>query len=504
MKNNKGITLLVLIVYIILIIMVIGILSVMTANFRKNLGNLDDASVKDVEFDKINLQLLKETKDSTNKLNKEESQSNEIKFTNGNKYTYDSETKTIYLNDNIKIAENIEECAFTIDESLETSPKQLYTDRAGDTVIVPAGFTVSEIPEEQIIDNGLVIYKDIPRISVQKLTVTLKILDQTRTTQYTLSSTEIVDKIDWEGTTTVASKTYPTVHVEYDQFVWIPVEKTYVTITELQEKNEDIKVALQDLVNSGTYPMAIKIDNTNYKGIIYEFSMENNEFKIEIQESFSPTDDYSSATYLREPAYLSSVDATNSSITQNDLQTEYNNMINSIYVNGGFYVSRYELSYTRDLAVGETKRGKDLSVTNSTNWYGLYSICQDMYKNELENIQTSMITGSQWSQIMLWMKDEPNINNNANVYIMDSSNMANYSTVKQTTGYSDNYSVKNVFDLAGNANEWTTEAFGLNTRCIRGGNYSLTTNNGITYFSTVSPTNVSNNASTRATLCVLD
>ncbi len=503
MKNNKGITLLVLIVYIILIIMVLGILSVMTANFRKNLGNLDDASVKDVEFDKINLQLLKETKDSTNKLNKDDSQPHEIKFTNGNKYTYDSDTKTIYLNDNIKIAENIEECAFTIDESLETSPKQLYTDRAGDTVIVPAGFTVSEIPEEQIIDNGLVIYKDIPRISVQKLTVTLKILDQTRTTQYTLSSTEIVDKIDWEGTTTIASKAYPTVHVEYDQFVWVPVEKTYVTITELQEKNADIMVALQDLADSGIYPMAVKIDSTNYKGIIYKFSMENNEFKIKV-ENFSSTDDYSSATYLREPAYLSSVDATNSSITQNDLQAEYNNMINSIYVNGGFYVSRYELSYTRDLAIGETKRGKDLSVANSTNWYGLYSICQDMYKNELENVRTSMITGSQWSQIVLWMKDVPNINNNANTYIIDSNNMANYSTAKKTTGYSDNYSVKNIFDLAGNANEWTTEAFGLNARNVRGGNYSLTSNDGITYSLNVSPTNVSNIASTRATLYILD
>jgi len=121
MRKNRGITLISLIVYIILSIMVLSMLTVISMNFRDNLNNLDESTVQDTEFDKLNLQLLKETKTENNLVDEEETTSNKLVFTNGNTYTY--ENNSIYLNDNIKIAENIE--IFSIQISNENNKQKI-------------------------------------------------------------------------------------------------------------------------------------------------------------------------------------------------------------------------------------------------------------------------------------------------------------------------------------------------------------------------------------------
>src|SRR5690625_3409513 len=115
MRKNNGITLIILIIYIILTLLILGLLSVLGMNFRNNLSIMNEKTVYDTEFDKLNLQLLKETKTDGNVINESESNSTKIVFSNGNTYTYDEQEQTVYLNDNIKIAEYIEECAFRID-----------------------------------------------------------------------------------------------------------------------------------------------------------------------------------------------------------------------------------------------------------------------------------------------------------------------------------------------------------------------------------------------------
>ena len=112
MKKNRGITLISLIIYIILSIMVLGMLTVLSTHFKDNIGNLDISTVHDTEFDKLNLQLLKETKTENNYIDQEQTTTMKLVFTNGNTYTYESDA--IYLNDNIKIAENIEAFSFEI------------------------------------------------------------------------------------------------------------------------------------------------------------------------------------------------------------------------------------------------------------------------------------------------------------------------------------------------------------------------------------------------------
>lgn len=117
MKQNKGITLITLIMYIILTLVVLGILGMLSRNFRSNLNNVNVKTAQDVEFDKLNVQLLKETKTENNFIETATATKASITFANGNKYTYSDAEEAVFLNDNIKIAENIKSCAFSVENT---------------------------------------------------------------------------------------------------------------------------------------------------------------------------------------------------------------------------------------------------------------------------------------------------------------------------------------------------------------------------------------------------
>lgn len=111
MKNSKGITLTSLVIYISAIFIVIAILMRITTYFSNNMK--DSANVSfETEFQKINLYLLTESKTIGNDLD-EITEETTITFTNGNKYQYSKEEKAIYLNENIKVCENVQECTFS-------------------------------------------------------------------------------------------------------------------------------------------------------------------------------------------------------------------------------------------------------------------------------------------------------------------------------------------------------------------------------------------------------
>ena len=102
-----------------------------------------------------------------------------------------------------------------------------------------------------------------------------------------------------------------------------------------------------------------------------------------------------------------------------------------------------------------------------------------MYNQTVDKVQSLMITGAQYDQIMIWMRNVKNTSYDTKYYIKDSTGMGNcgqYS--KKTSGSNDAYSVKKVFDLAGNLNEWTCEAYYESVRADRGGNCY---NDGSTY-----------------------
>lgn len=111
MKNNKGVTLTSLVIYIVLITVVMAIVMRITTHFSNNMEDVADVAFE-TEFNKINLYLLDEAKKTGNEINEITEDGMSVYFAQGNRYVYNNEDKIIYLNDGIKICENVESCLF--------------------------------------------------------------------------------------------------------------------------------------------------------------------------------------------------------------------------------------------------------------------------------------------------------------------------------------------------------------------------------------------------------
>lgn len=207
----------------------------------------------------------------------------------------------------------------------------------------------------------------------------------------------------------------------------------------------------------------------------------------------------------------------NSSYKENETTYEYTQMKNSVKKYGGFYVARYEAGIT-DTSNQSTQDGtvKPVSKNNTNVWNnipwggtrtaeaidgyqgndkasGAVKVARSMYPNtekiteyalpqEATNntgVKSTLIYGVQWDAIMRWMKEIENTSateaSPANKYILDSTGMGNYSDSDDTnnpaaTG-TNNYEVKNIYDMAGNVYEWTMEACYTDDRVSRGGLY---------------------------------
>lgn len=221
-------------------------------------------------------------------------------------------------------------------------------------------------------------------------------------------------------------------------------------------------------------------DTVNNSGQLYNFS----------GNTYTKTA-YSSSGF-REPAYLTnSTDGDASSynivgITKNSLQTEFDQMRASVEKYNGFYIGRYEtgnISLSSGTKAVVQKGNIDIS---NQNWYTMYRLGKEMYSGST-TVQSSMIWGCQWDQVMIWMKDVPNITNPSKYYITDGTDMGNYTYntftykdkygVERTkllnngqlipTGNTEISKVKNVYDMAGNVDEWTLEAISTISRVLR-------------------------------------
>ena len=303
-----------------------------------------------------------------------------------------------------------------------------------ETVVIPGGATVSKIPGEyEDIDEGFVIY--------------------------ITNDAEITEE-DWQDAETM-QKTY-------DQFVWVPVKEALAV--DMNGDNTIDKTDIDLMVEKGRYPMAIKTSESpeTYKGILYDFAEEGGAVKVTAY-------DYNTEDSNREPAFLTDSSWADGSsynnvgITESSLQSEYNEMIKIVEEAGGFWVGRYETSKMSTDTAKDTSTTDFIKVIKGTtegisgmNWYRMYAQ-QKNYEKHLSksnNVKSSMIWGSQWDQIMIWMKDKEN---GENYYITNSTGMGNFNLSGVDDGYgglanTGCFDVKNIYDLAGNVYDWTLEA----------------------------------------------
>ena len=304
----------------------------------------------------------------------------------------------------------------------------MQLDASGDKVPVPEGYVGSKATGENEIDTGYVIY---------------------------------------EGTEEVNDSNVEEAKTTRNQYVWIPVpdaSKMYGT-----DSNGKKWGKLYDFATSST--------DENYDELTGTYPL-----------NWSETNGImSNSTLYREPYLVSYYDidsilktyglgaeATHEFLMQ--LEKEFNNMIKSVEKYGGFYIGRYE---TGNLSQNTAVVQKEKIDINNQTWYTMYKKCKTL-KGSNNKVETGMIWGSQWDRTLMWLVESGN--KTKEEIVKDSSGWGNYSNnsesgagSKQATGFSEIWKVANIYDLAGNVNEWTIEGY-ANNRISRGGYYNVTGN----------------------------
>ena len=172
---------------------------------------------------------------------------------------------------------------------------------------------------------------------------------------------------------------------------------------------------------------------------------------------------------------------------------QYNEMKASVEKNGGFYIARYEAG--KDGTTAVSKKGATVwnfiawDSTWSGNGYGVDTndgaakLSKATYKDLSNKVvaERHLIYGVQWDAALKFIEDAEHSVTNSSTWgnyfdYNDSVDISKYveGAVRfQTTGYSEYWKAKNIYDMAGNVSEWTYEVCtgnGYGSRVIRGGN----------------------------------
>ena len=142
--------------------------------------------------------------------------------------------------------------------------------------------------------------------------------------------------------------------------------------------------------------------------------------------------------------------------------SDYEEMIASLEKYKGFYIGRYEL----------TANGEKTGATQTdVDWYTLYKNCTTLASGT--KVKTRMIWGLQWDATCNWLAS-------SGFNIIDSTSWGNYRNntadghgSEQNTGYSESWKANNIYDFAGNCDEFTQEADSTDSRAHRGGDYEV-------------------------------
>ena len=145
---------------------------------------------------------------------------------------------------------------------------------------------------------------------------------------------------------------------------------------------------------------------------------------------------------------------------------------------GGFYIGRYEASYYDGKVASKksTRTDKEYEEDAPENGMLWNYVSQEDALRETKNMYTgisTLLTGAAWDRTLGWL-EETGVVTSFEI-VGDSSSWGNYSddefsntTSLINTGEYGETKRNNIYDLAGNLEEWTTEAYNTTYRVRRG------------------------------------
>lgn len=165
--------------------------------------------------------------------------------------------------------------------------------------------------------------------------------------------------------------------------------------------------------------------------------------------------------------------------------TDTINYAERVATNGGFYIGRYEATYGASAPLSKagtsTRLSDGIPLTDGMIWnYIDQPTALSTAKAFNTNLKSSLLTGSAWDRTLGWLYETGN--KTAFQIAADSKEWGNYKedTFSGTdtlinTGSFSQTRANNVYDLAGNVVEWTTEKHENEYR-VRGGFYDTANN----------------------------
>lgn len=185
----------------------------------------------------------------------------------------------------------------------------------------------------------------------------------------------------------------------------------------------------------------------------------------------------------------------------------YQKMYYKVKKYGGFYIGRYETGDITAQSERTTVKNSDsigirkylnaynyvpfqLSTINKREITGAQELAiKFKEQNDYKTVTTSVVYGVQWDAMLRFIVSDVNNVNNSIRWGNYSTSELNYtdangnSYVKKNgevrllrTGASEETKAKNIYDVAGNAYEWTMETAGSGVRVVRGGCYVVNVN----------------------------
>lgn len=173
---------------------------------------------------------------------------------------------------------------------------------------------------------------------------------------------------------------------------------------------------------------------------------------------------------------------------------EFNLMNQSVKKNGGFYIARYESCIPQDGSTSKVDGTQSpvikagFNVWNNITCENAIKVSRSMYPNldkitqygllsTLSNntgVISTLVYARQWDSTLKFIEKD------YSTYPTQSTNYGNYTDTQNSTkiialsGANANYSLKNVYDMAGNVYEFTNEKYLTSGVTLRGGSYLTT------------------------------